>query len=71
MSVPVAYEVRVRGRLGPVAREAALADLAVQEEPPATVLSGTLDQAGLFDLLARVRAFGLELIDVRRRRCST
>jgi hypothetical protein len=65
MSVPVAYEVRVRGRVGLAAREA-LTEFAVHVEPPATVLSGTLDQAALHGLLARIQALGLELVEVRR-----
>jgi len=57
------YEIRVVGALGPAAREA-FADLAVDVEPTATVLSGELDQSSLHALLDRVRALGLELVDV-------
>jgi len=57
------YEIRVAGALGPAAREA-FADLAVDVEPTATVLSGALDQASLHAVLDRVRALGLELVDV-------
>jgi hypothetical protein len=59
------YEIRVIGSLGPAAREA-FADVAVQVEPTMTVLSGDLDQRGLHALLDRVRALGLELVDVRQ-----
>jgi hypothetical protein len=65
MSVPVAYEVRVVGRVGPAACEA-LTKFAVHAEPPATVLSGTLDQAALHGLLARIQALGFELVEVHR-----
>lgn len=65
----VAYEVRVLGTLGPAAREA-FAELAVDTEPTSTVLSGELDQAALLGLIDRVRALGLELIDIRRVRDS-
>ena len=58
------YEIRVVGALGRVGQEA-FADLAVDVEPTATVLSGDLDQAGLHEVLDRVRALGLELIDVK------
>jgi hypothetical protein len=61
----VSYEVRVVGSLGPAASEA-FADLSVDLEPTATVLSGELEQADLHALLDRVRGLGLELIDVRR-----
>jgi hypothetical protein len=40
--------------------------LHVQVEPTATVLSGALDQAALHGLITRVRALGLELVDVYR-----
>jgi len=61
----VAYEIRVVGVLGPAGREA-FADLAVDVEPAATVLSGRLDQDDLHQVLDRVRALGLELMDVRQ-----
>ncbi len=59
------YEVRVIGEVGPAAR-AAFADVAVEVEPPATVLSGELDQAALHGLIERIEALGLELVDIRR-----
>jgi hypothetical protein len=58
------YEIRVVGALGAAAREA-FAELAVDVEPTATVLSGELDQTDLHEVLDRVRALGLELLDVR------
>jgi hypothetical protein len=65
MPAPAHYEVRVLGRVGPAACHA-FGDFAVQVEPADTVLSGTLDQAALHGLFARVRVLGLELVDVRR-----
>jgi hypothetical protein len=62
---PVKYEVRVLGRLGPAA-VAVFADLSVQVKRTMTVLSGTLDQPGLYGVLERLRSLGLELVDVRR-----
>jgi hypothetical protein len=59
------YEIRVIGSFGPDAR-AAFADTMVQVEPTFTVLSGEFDQRGLHALLERVRALGLELVDVRQ-----
>ena len=59
------YEIRVVGALGPAAREA-FADLAVDVEPTATVLSGDLDQSSLHTVLDRVRSLGLELLDVKQ-----
>jgi hypothetical protein len=59
------YEIRVLGTLGPLLSEA-FADLAVDVEPAATVLSGQLDQDQLHGVLDRVRALGLELLDVRQ-----
>ena len=58
------YEVRVVGALGPAAREA-FSGLLVDVEPTTTVLCGDLDQDGLHGLLDRVRALGLELVDVK------
>ena len=59
------YEIRVTGALGPAGQEA-FADMAVEGEPATTVLTGDLDQAALHALLDRVRALGLELVDVKQ-----
>jgi hypothetical protein len=59
------YEIRVTGSFGPDAREA-FADTIVRVEPTITILSGEFDQRGLHALLERVRALGLELVDVRQ-----
>ena len=58
------YEIRVVGALGRAGR-IAFADLAVDVEPVATVLSGAMTQAELHAVLDRVRDLGLELIDVK------
>jgi hypothetical protein len=59
------YEVRVAGKLGPSAREA-FTDILIEVEPASTVLSAQLDQDGLHALLDRVRALGLELVDIQQ-----
>lgn len=59
------FQIRVAGALGPAAREA-LGNFVVDTEPTVTVLRGCIDQAALHGLLDRVRALGLELVDVRR-----
>ena len=62
-----AYEIRVVGSPGPATREA-FADLAVKVESAVTVLSGDLDQGGLHAVLDRVRALGLELVEITQAR---
>ena len=64
MSGPT-YEIRVAGAVGPAAR-ASFSDLAVTVEPAETVLSGRLDQISLYEMIERIQALGLELIDIRR-----
>ncbi len=59
------YEIRVVGSIGPAAREA-FSGMGVDVEPAITVLSGTLDQGSLHLMLDRVRALGLELVEVRQ-----
>ena len=59
------YEIRVIGSLGPAACQA-FSDLMVDVEPLATVLTGELDQTQLHALLDRIRALGLELLDLRQ-----
>ena len=62
----VKYEIRVRGRLSDAVLdrfEELDADIATEE----TVLQGPVgDQAALHGILDRVRALGLELLEVRR-----
>ena len=41
-------------------------DLTIRVEPSATVLAGSLDQAALHGLIERIKALGLELIDITR-----
>ena len=59
------YEIKVIGSLGPASREA-FADMVVDIEPTITVLSGDLDQRGLHAVLDRVRALGLELVEINQ-----
>jgi hypothetical protein len=59
------YEIRLIGSLGPATREA-FADMEVEVEPTITVLSGELDQHDLHALLDRVRALGLELVEIKQ-----
>ena len=59
------YEIRVAGKLGPSAREA-FTDVIIEVEPASTILSAQLDQDGLHALLDRVRALGLELVDIQQ-----
>ena len=40
--------------------------MGVDVEPTITVLSGSLDQGSLHQMLDRVRALGLELVEVRQ-----
>lgn len=62
------YEIRVRGRLGPVL-QSAFPGLQASADGDDTVLSGVLDdQAALYGVLGQVESLGLELIDVRRQR---
>ena len=59
------YEIRVRGHLGPKMLRAFPA-LAAQTRGEDTLLTGCLpDQAAVYGVLARLEAFGLELLEVR------
>jgi hypothetical protein len=63
---PTAYEIRVSGTL-PDDAVADFADVQVMSTDVTTVLSGDLaDQAALLGLLARLRALGLNVVEVRR-----
>jgi hypothetical protein len=63
---PTAYEIRVSGTL-PDDVVAEFGDVHVLTTDVTTVLSGDLpDQAALLGLLARLRALGLNVVEVRR-----
>lgn len=63
--VQTLYEVRVAGAVP----EKDLQDMGAVTLPPEqvnTVLYGISDQAALYGLLARLRALGIEVVEVRR-----
>ena len=62
----IRFEVRVTGTL-PAELSEELADLEVSSAVPSTVLTGVVpDQAALLGLVARLRALGLEVTELRR-----
>ncbi len=67
MSSECAYEVRVTGLVPTKDVLEDLGDVEIAEQEIRTVLSGRFrDQAALFGFLHRLRAFGLEVVEVRR-----
>jgi hypothetical protein len=63
------YEFRIRGVLGDTLLSA-FPRLSAEVQAGDTVLTGMLpDQAALHGVLAQIEQFGLELLDVHRRRC--
>ena len=61
------YEVRVAGLVPTKDLIAELGDVEVAEHEMRTVLSGRFaDQAALYGFLHRLRAYGLEVVEVRR-----
>ena len=59
------YMIRVNGHLGATLLSAFPA-MAWERQGPETVLTGVLDQPGLYGVLAEVEALGLELLEVRQ-----
>ena len=59
------YRIIVSGRLGTITREV-FEDLRVDYDGANTGLIGELDQAGLYGVLNRIPAFGLELVALSR-----
>ena len=59
------YMIRVNGHLGATLLSAFPA-MAWERQGPETVLTGALDQPGLYGVLAEIEAFGLELLEVRQ-----
>ena len=63
--MPKRYEIRLVGHLDEEAA-AALAHLAPIANGTVTIIEAELDQAGLHGLLERIRALGIELLDIRQ-----
>jgi hypothetical protein len=59
------YLIRINGHLGATLLSAFPA-MAWERQGPETVLTGVLDQPGLYGVLAEIEAFGLDLLEVRR-----
>jgi hypothetical protein len=59
------YRIVVSGGLGRIGREV-FSDLEVDADAAHTALTGDLDQADLYDVLARIQDLGMELIGIIR-----
>jgi len=62
---PYRYRIIVSGTLGEITRQV-FEDLSIESDGANTGLSGELDQAGLYGVLDRILAFGLELVALSR-----
>jgi len=62
---PALYTIRVKGHLGATVLSAFPA-LEPQRHGAHTVLTGLLDRAALYGVLAEIEALGLELLEVRQ-----
>jgi hypothetical protein len=59
------YLIRIDGHLGATLLSAFPA-MAWERQGPETILTGMLDQPGLYGVLAEIEALGLDLLEVRR-----
>jgi hypothetical protein len=59
------YTIRINGHLGSTLLSA-FPPLAWEWQGPETVLTGRLDQPGLYGVLAEIEALGLDLLEVRQ-----
>jgi hypothetical protein len=57
--------IRINGHLGAMLLSAFPA-MASECQGPETILTGVLDQPGLYGVLAEIEALGLDLLEVRR-----
>ena len=62
---PALYTIRINGHLGATLLSAFPA-MAWEQRGPETVLTGLLDQPGLYGVLAEIEALGLDLLEVRQ-----
>ena len=60
-----AYVIRINGHLGATLLSA-FPVMAWERQGPETVLTGVLDQPGLYGVLAEIEALGLDLLEVRQ-----
>lgn len=59
------YLIRINGHLG-AALLSAFPEMAWERQGLETVLTGVLDQPGLYGVLAEIEALGLDLLEVRQ-----
>jgi hypothetical protein len=59
------YLIRINGHLGPTLLSAFPA-MAWRRQGSETVLTGVLDRAGLYGVLAEMEALGLDLLEIRQ-----
>jgi hypothetical protein len=59
------YVIRINGHLGATLLSA-FPPMAWERQGPETVLTGVLDQPGLYGVLAEIEALGLDLLEVRQ-----
>jgi hypothetical protein len=62
---PALYAIRINGHLGATLLSAFPA-MVTQQDGPATVLTGVMDQPALYGVLAEIEALGLDLLEVRQ-----
>ena len=62
---PALYAIRINGHLGAMLLSAFPA-MEPEQHGEVTVLTGVLDQSGLYGVLAEIEALGLELLEVRQ-----
>lgn len=59
------YNITISGGLGDTGREA-FGDFRIERNGKNTMLTGELDQSGLYGALNRIQALGLELVELSR-----
>jgi hypothetical protein len=59
------YVIRINGHLGAMLLSA-FPTMAWERQGSETILTGTLDQPGLYGVLAEIEALGLDLLEVRQ-----
>jgi hypothetical protein len=62
---PAPYAIRINGYLGDMLL-AAFPAMVPEQQGPVTVLTGVLDQAALYGVLAEIETLGLDLLEVRQ-----